>query len=87
MASTVNAFAARMLAKFSQRHPDVCISLNVVNRSKLLQHLADNSIDLALMGRLPEDQNLKATVYLENPPVVIAARKHPLARCSRVSLQ
>lgn len=87
VASTVNAFAARMLAHFSQRHPDVRINLNVVNRSKLLEHLADNRIDLALMGQPPRGRNLKATAFLDNPLVVIAACGHPLARLRKVRMQ
>src|SRR4030065_177364 len=46
-ASTASYFTARLLALFREGHPDVRVSLNVVNRETLLQHLAENSIDLA----------------------------------------
>lgn len=77
--STASYFTARLMALFRQAHPDVRISLNAVNRETLLQQLADNSIDLALMGRPPEDHDLQAQPFMDNPLVVIAAPSHPLA--------
>src|SRR6056297_2655722 len=38
VASTASYFAARLMALFRQVHPEVRISLNVVNRAMLLQH-------------------------------------------------
>jgi DNA-binding transcriptional LysR family regulator len=78
-ASTASYFTARLMALFRERHPEVKVSLNVVNRETLLQHLADNSIDLALMGQPPEGQDLSAQPFMDNPLVVIAAANHPLA--------
>lgn len=78
-ASTASVFAARLMALFRIQHPDIHLSLNVVNREKLLNHLADNDIDLALMGQPPEGLNLTARPFMDNPLVVIAATSHPLA--------
>jgi molybdate transport repressor ModE-like protein len=85
-ASTASVFAARMMALFRDLHPDVRISLNVVNRETLLQHLTENSIDLALMGKPPEGYDLAAQPFLENPLVVIAATSHPLANEKHIPL-
>lgn len=79
VASTASYFTARLMALFREAHPDVRVSLNVVNRETLLQHLADNSIDLALMGQPPEGHDLTAQPFMDNPLVVIAAPTHPLA--------
>jgi len=78
-ASTASYFTARLMALFRERHPEVRVSLNVVNRETLLKHLADNSIDLALMGQPPEGHDLSAQPFMDNPLVVIAAPNHPLA--------
>lgn len=78
-ASTASIFSARLLALFRTLHPDVQISLNVANRETLLQHLAENRIDLALMGQPPEGCNLEARAFMDNPLVVIAAVDHALA--------
>ena len=85
-ASTASVFAARMMALFRDLHPDVRISLNVVNRETLLRHLTENSIDLALMGKPPEGYDLAAQPFLENPLVVIAATNHPLANAKHIPL-
>lgn len=78
-ASTASVFAARMMALFRALHPDVKLSLNVVNRETLLRHLTEDSIDLALMGQPPEGLGLLAQPVMDNPLVVIAATTHPLA--------
>ncbi|MGD8569129.1 MAG: LysR family transcriptional regulator [Gammaproteobacteria bacterium] len=85
-ASTASVFAARMMALFRDQHPDVHISLNVVNRENLLSHLTENTIDLALMGKPPEGYDLAAQPFLENPLVVIAATNHPLANAKNIPL-
>ena len=85
--STASVFAARMMALFRALHPDVRISLNVVNRETLLRHLDDNLIDLALMGQPPVDQPLSARAFMDNPLVVIAATRHALADTADIPLQ
>jgi len=86
-ASTASVFTARLLALFRDLHPDVRISLNVVNRETLLQHLADNRIDLALMGQPPDGYHLTAQSFLDNPLVVIAATDHVLAGEANIPLE
>jgi len=86
-ASTASVFTARMMALFRALHPDVRISLNVVNRDTLLQHLAENSVDLVLMGQPPEGHNLTAQPFMDNPLVVIAATSHPLAGVADIPLE
>ncbi len=86
-ASTASYFTARLVALFREMHPDIRVSLNVVNREILLKHLADNSIDLALMGQPPEDHDLSAQPIMDNPLVVIAAPNHPLAGQQQIPLK
>jgi DNA-binding transcriptional LysR family regulator len=74
------------MALFRTLHPDVRVCLNVVNRETLLQHLAGNSIDLALMGQPPEGLDLSARPFMDNPLVVIAATSHPLADAKQIPL-
>lgn len=77
--STANYFAPQLLAHFCQRHPNVTISLDVTNREVLLQQLANNETDMAIMGQPPEGQDLSAESFMENPLVVIASPGHVLA--------
>lgn len=87
VASTANVFAARMMAQFLELNTDVRISLNVVNRENLLKHLAENRIDLAIMGEPPEGYDLMAKPFLDNPLVVIATTGHPLMNEKAITLQ
>ena len=87
VASTANYFAARLLATFSQRYPQVTISLDVTNREGLLDHLDANDIDMVIMGRPPEGLDLVAEPFTENPLVVIAAPDHPLVATEHVPLE
>jgi len=87
VASTANYFAARLLATFSQRYPEVTISLDVTNREGLLEHLDANDIDMVIMGRPPEGLDLVAEPFTENPLVVIAATNHPLVAAEHIPLE
>lgn len=78
VASTANYFAPRLLAIFNRRFHDVTVSLNVTNRESLLQQLANNEMDMAIMGQPPEGLDLISESFMENPLVVIAPPNHPL---------
>jgi len=84
--STVNAVATDILVRFRGRHPGVSIHLDVSNRAEVLDLLAANRIDLAIMGQVPEDLGLEATRFMDNPLVVIAPPDHPLVRKRKVSV-
>ena len=72
VATTANYFATRLLAAFSRRYPGTTFSLDVTNRKTLLDQLASNETDLVIMGKPPEELDLDATPFMENPLVIIA---------------
>jgi LysR family transcriptional regulator, low CO2-responsive transcriptional regulator len=78
--STANPVATGLLAQFRSAHPKVTIHLDVSNRAEVLQQLAVNRIDLAIMGQVPEGLDLEATRFMDNPLGIIAPAGHPLAR-------
>lgn len=86
VASTVHYFAIRLLADFCKLYPNVRVSLKVTNRKGLLEQLEENTTDIVLMGQPPENQDLSAEAFMENPLVIIASPAHPLARKSAISL-
>lgn len=77
--STAKYFAPSLLAEFRRRHPGVELQLTVNNRGTIVSHLADNSIDLAIMGTPPSAFETVAKIFAEHPLVFIAAPDHPLA--------
>lgn len=87
IASTVNYFAARLIAKFCQLHQNVTINLEVTNRETLLQRLEANEPDMVLMGQPPEELELDAIPFMSNPLVAISAPDHPLLRYERITLE
>lgn len=84
--ATVNPVATGILVGFRRKHPGIGIHLDVSNRAAVLDLLASNRIDLAIMGQVPDGLDLAATRFLDNPLVVIAPPGHPLARGARVAL-
>lgn len=86
VASTANYFAPQLLATFSQRFPTVTVSLDVTNRQALLQQLAHNEMDMAIMGQPPEGLDLVAESFMDNPLVVIAPMNHALVRKKAIPL-
>jgi DNA-binding transcriptional LysR family regulator len=85
--STVNAVATDILVRFRGRHPGVSIHLDVSNRESVLEQLAANRIDLAIMGQVPAGLELEATRIMDNPLVAIAPPDHPFAQKKKVSLR
>ena len=85
--STVNAVATDILARFRGKHSGVSIHLDVSNRAAVLNLLATNHTDIAIMGQVPEDLGLEATRFMDNPLVVIAPPGHPLVNKKKVAVQ
>ncbi|SCZ61761.1 LysR family transcriptional regulator [Thiohalomonas denitrificans] len=86
VASTANYFVPTLLGTFCRRFPDVTVSLDVTNREELLTQLADNEVDLVIMGQPPAEMDLEASAIMENPLVIVAPPDHPLAQQQRIPL-
>ena len=84
--STVNYFAARLLAAFSRKHPNVEIRLDVTNRETLLRKLESNEPDLVLMGQPPNNLDVNASDFMDNPLLLVAAPDHSMAKMKNISL-
>ena len=76
--TTTKYFMPRMLGPFCSQYPGIDISLEVVNRDRLLERMAQNQDDLYVMGIPPEDISTQSEPFLENPLVVLAPQFHPL---------
>ncbi|MHA1598491.1 MAG: LysR family transcriptional regulator [Alphaproteobacteria bacterium] len=84
--TTVNTFAPKLLRSFQQEFPGVSIVLDVANRKQLLRLLAENEVDMVIMGKPPAELDLEAEAILENPLVIVAHPDHPLAKKKRIPL-
>ncbi|HTY03101.1 MAG TPA: LysR family transcriptional regulator [Rhodocyclaceae bacterium] len=83
--STAKYVAPRLLVAFSKLHPEADLRLGVYNRETLVHQLAENQIDLAIMGTPPKEVDTVAAVFADHPHVIIAAADHPLAARRRLS--
>jgi DNA-binding transcriptional LysR family regulator len=84
--STANYFLPALIAEFNARHPGVRISLQVGNRAFVVSALADSSTDLAITGQPPDDVDVVAQNFKDNPLVAIASPRHELAGQAHVSM-
>ncbi|MGA0531144.1 LysR family transcriptional regulator [Hansschlegelia sp. KR7-227] len=77
--STAKYFAPMALGAFARSHPKVELSLVIGNRAEVINLLRTDQVDVAIMGRPPEDLDVDRTVIGDHPHIVIAAPGHPLA--------
>mgnify|MGYP005750421251 CR=1 FL=1 len=77
--TTAKYFLPRILGLFCQKYPGIDVSLEVLNRIRVLERLANNQDDLYIMGVPPESEDVYAEPFIENSLVMIAPTNHPLA--------
>lgn len=77
-------FFPRLLVEFAGRHSGVSLEFRVCNREELLEQLADNRTDLAVMVRPPVDADTVNEPFAPHPYVIVAPPDHPLATSRRV---
>jgi LysR family transcriptional regulator, low CO2-responsive transcriptional regulator len=84
LVSTAKYFAPRMVGAFAKKYPGVHVSLTVGNREQVIRALRDFTIDIAIMGRPPEDQTCVADAIGDHPHLIVADPAHRLARRRRI---
>lgn len=77
--STAKYIVPHIMARFQQLYPGVGIDLRFGNRRQITTSLARGEIELAVMGRPPEDSDLTADPFAVHPTVLVAAPSHVLA--------
>ena len=85
--SSANYFAPKLLGVFHQRFPDVGVSMDVTRQQSVLNQVADNEVDMAIMGQPPEEMKVDAIPFMDNPLVIIAPPDHRLAKMKSVALR
>jgi DNA-binding transcriptional LysR family regulator len=77
--STAKYFAPRALAAFARAHPGLDLRLAIGNRAETIAGLREHVLDLAVMGRPPDDLAVNAVAIGPHPHVIVAEPGHPLA--------
>ncbi|MBL0422733.1 LysR family transcriptional regulator [Ramlibacter sp. AW1] len=87
LVSTAKYFVPRLLGSFCARHPQIDISLEVLNRDGVVARLRENLDDLYVMSQPPPDIDLEDQVFMPNPLLLIAPARHRLARQPGIGLR
>jgi LysR family transcriptional regulator, low CO2-responsive transcriptional regulator len=77
--STAKYIVPHIMARFQRQFPGVTINLRFGNRSQIATALARGEIELAVMGRPPEESDLTADAFATHPTLLVASPDHPLA--------
>jgi LysR family transcriptional regulator, low CO2-responsive transcriptional regulator len=85
--TTAKYVIPRILGPFCNRYPGIDISLTVTNHQYVLESLAANQNDLYIVSNPPEDLDIQAYSFLENPLVPLAHKDHPLVGQKNISLE
>jgi LysR family transcriptional regulator, low CO2-responsive transcriptional regulator len=83
--STAKYFAPQMLAAFARAHPAIDIELVIGNREDTIAAFKSGRLDVAIMGRPPEDVEVESALIGDHPQVVIAPPDHVLAKRRSIS--
>jgi DNA-binding transcriptional LysR family regulator len=77
--STAKYYVPRALADFLKAQPGLELKLTFGNRREIIAALKDGHVDVAVMGRPPDELDVDAAEIGPHPHVVIAPPDHPLA--------
>lgn len=83
--STAKYFAPQALAAMLRVHPGLDVQLVVGNRADIVAALRQYEVEVAIMGRPPDELEVAAAVIGEHPHVVVAPVSHPLAHGRRLA--
>ena len=75
-----------LLVPFTLERPDVRLKLQVGNRVEIVNMLARQEIDLAIMGTPPREFRTNAARFARHPMGFVASPDHPLMRKKKVTL-
>lgn len=85
--STAKYFAPKLLTMFREAHPKIELRLSDANREEVLRLLRANAVDLAIMGRPPNDIETVAESFAPHPHVIIAPAGHHLSAKRRIAVK
>lgn len=85
--NTAEYFFPELIARFCERHPGIDVRLAIGNRDQILLRLQQRRDDLYVFSAVPDEKDLVAKPFLDNPLVAIAPVDHPWRARRRVPLK
>ncbi|WP_372394734.1 LysR family transcriptional regulator [Azospirillum sp. HJ39] len=86
LVSTAKYIAPHMISRFREERPGVSIHLRDGNRREVNAMVAKGEVDLAIMGRPLDEDELLGEPFARHPSVIICAPGHPLAGAAGLRL-
>jgi DNA-binding transcriptional LysR family regulator len=77
----------QLIQAFRERNPGVAISLDVGNREVVFQRVMDHTVDVAVTGRIPDDERLTGREFADNEFVLITEPGDPLSKRRWVAVE
>ena len=77
----------QLIQAFRERHPELEVSLDVGNRELVFARVLEHRVDVAVTGRIPDDERLFGHDFADNEFALITAPDDPLARRRWVALE
>ena len=77
----------QLIQAFRERRPDLEVSLDVGNREGVFQRVCDHEVDVAVTGRIPDDERLTGYDFADNEFALVTAAGDPLARRRWVAIE
>lgn len=84
--TTAEYLLPQLLLEFAREHAQVEVKLTVGNRAEIAAQLAQQDVDLAIMGRPPAELRVEAAPFARHPMAFVAAPDHPLVTKPGVTL-
>ena len=85
--STAKYVAPQMLAAFARGHPGIDIEIVIGNRNDTVTALKTGRLDVAIMGRPPQDVAVESALIGDHPQFLIGPPGHRLAGRSNIAPQ
>lgn len=75
-----------VISAFREKYPDVRFSLKQGSYRYLVESVINGSIDMALLGPLPNEEKVKGEVLFHEELVAVLPSNHPLAKEKKITL-
>lgn len=85
--SPAKYFMPYILGRFLELYPDVVPMVTVGNRSQVLEALQNNTHDVAITGRIPDDSHVASQPFFRSDLVVVAHPKLNLVSKRNITLK
>lgn len=85
--TTAEYWLPHVLVNFANANPKVKLKLQVANRDEVVRYLSADEIDLAVMGRAPQEVRVKSVSFADNPTAFLSAPSHVLMNTSGLNLE